>query len=124
LHQLPTGFQTNSESVNSVHRRAMGVFCHSVLIFCRLVRIFCCIALIFCYSLTSSIFICRRCFIMVEFQCERCGRWLTARRYELQLAGENVVREYRIRCPKCRVRYQIRIVNGHDQNLYDFALQQ
>jgi len=61
---------------------------------------------------------------MLDFQCERCGRWINARRYELLLVGESVVREYLIRCPKCRVKYQIRIADDHDQSLYEFALQQ
>lgn len=56
---------------------------------------------------------------MLEFQCERCGQWLTARRYELQLVGETVVRQYRIRCPKCRERYLILIADDYDQRQWD-----
>jgi len=39
----------------------------------------------------------------------------------LQLVGEIVVREYRIRCPKCRARHPIHVMDENDQNLYDFA---
>lgn len=58
---------------------------------------------------------------MLDYQCDRCGRWIAARRYELLLVGESVVREYLIRCSKCRARYQIRPVDDHDQRLEGYA---